>query len=132
VLASDWVDAGAVVNAMGSNVANRRELPADLVQHASSLVADSVEQARIEAGDLILALCQDPARRARAVESIVRQVRAGGADGASIDQESLRDQLLWANDHPRELHSRVILSAGIGDGKTISAINIAGAQLVPL
>ena len=40
---------------MGSNVANRRELPADLVQRAGLVVVDSLEQAKIEAGDLILA-----------------------------------------------------------------------------
>ncbi len=55
VLASDWVAPGTHVNAVGSNVANRRELPADLIARAGLIAADSVEQARIEAGDLILA-----------------------------------------------------------------------------
>jgi alanine dehydrogenase len=55
VLESDWVSNGTLVNAMGSNVANRRELPADLVKRAALVAVDSLEQARIEAGDLILA-----------------------------------------------------------------------------
>lgn len=55
VLESDWIAPGAVVNAMGSNVANRRELPADLVRRAGLVAVDSLEQAKIEAGDLILA-----------------------------------------------------------------------------
>ena len=55
VLASDWIAPGAHINAAGSNVANRRELPADLIAQAGLITADSVEQARIEAGDLILA-----------------------------------------------------------------------------
>jgi alanine dehydrogenase len=55
VLESDWVSNGTLVNAMGSNVANRRELPADLVQRAALVAVDSLEQARIEAGDLIMA-----------------------------------------------------------------------------
>jgi len=55
VLESDWVGPGTLVNAMGSNVANRRELPADLVRRASLVAVDSIEQAKIEAGDLILA-----------------------------------------------------------------------------
>jgi alanine dehydrogenase len=55
VLESNWISDGALVNAMGSNVATRRELPADLVKRAALVAVDSLEQARIEAGDLILA-----------------------------------------------------------------------------
>jgi alanine dehydrogenase len=55
VLNADWVAPGTHVNAVGSNVANRRELPAELIARAGLIAADSVEQARIEAGDLILA-----------------------------------------------------------------------------
>jgi alanine dehydrogenase len=55
VLESSWVGPGTMINAMGSNVANRRELPADLVQRADLIAADSIEQAKIEAGDLLLA-----------------------------------------------------------------------------
>ena len=54
VLEASWVAKGAMVNAMGSNVANRRELPEDLVRGAGLVVVDSLEQARIEAGDLIV------------------------------------------------------------------------------
>ena len=55
VLESAWIEAGTMINAMGSNVANRRELPADLVKRADLIAADSIEQAKIEAGDLLLA-----------------------------------------------------------------------------
>jgi alanine dehydrogenase len=55
VLESSWIEPGTMINAMGSNVANRRELPADLVQRAGLIAADSIEQAKIEAGDLLLA-----------------------------------------------------------------------------
>ena len=55
VIEDAWIAPGTVVNAMGSNVANRRELPAELVKRAGRIVVDSLEQARIEAGDLILA-----------------------------------------------------------------------------
>jgi len=55
VLESAWVSPGTLVSAVGSNVANRRELPADLVRSARLVAVDSVEQAKIEAGDLILA-----------------------------------------------------------------------------
>ena len=55
VLDSAWIEPGTMINAMGSNVANRRELPADLVRRAGLIAADSIEQAKIEAGDLLLA-----------------------------------------------------------------------------
>ncbi len=55
VLDNEWIKPGVHLNAMGSNIANRRELPADLVRRADVVAADSIEQARIEAGDLILA-----------------------------------------------------------------------------
>ncbi len=55
VLENDWIEPGALVNAMGSNNATRRELPADLVERASLVAVDSLEQAKLEAGDLILA-----------------------------------------------------------------------------
>jgi ornithine cyclodeaminase/alanine dehydrogenase-like protein (mu-crystallin family) len=55
VVEKDWIAPGAMVNAMGSNIANRAELPADLVRSAPLVAVDSLEQAKIEAGDLILA-----------------------------------------------------------------------------
>ena len=56
VIESAWVEPGTHVNAMGSNQASRRELPAELLARARHIVLDSAEQARIEAGDLLLAL----------------------------------------------------------------------------
>jgi ornithine cyclodeaminase/alanine dehydrogenase-like protein (mu-crystallin family) len=55
VLESGWIEPGTMINAMGSNVANRRELPSELVQRADLIAVDSIEQAKIEAGDLLLA-----------------------------------------------------------------------------
>ena len=43
---------GTHINAAGSNHVMRRELDADTIRQASVIAADSVEQARIEAGDL--------------------------------------------------------------------------------
>jgi ornithine cyclodeaminase/alanine dehydrogenase-like protein (mu-crystallin family) len=54
VIEDSWIGAGVHINAMGSNIASRRELPAELVRR-SVVAVDSLEQARIEAGDLILA-----------------------------------------------------------------------------
>jgi ornithine cyclodeaminase/alanine dehydrogenase-like protein (mu-crystallin family) len=55
VIGADWVAPGTFIAAMGSNIANRRELPTDLVKNAGLIVIDDLEQARIEAGDLLLA-----------------------------------------------------------------------------
>jgi alanine dehydrogenase len=55
VLETAWIKPGAFVAAIGSNQGNRRELPAGLLAAAGLVAVDSIEQARIEAGDLILA-----------------------------------------------------------------------------
>ena len=55
VVESAWIKDGAHVNAMGSNRANRREIPSDLVARANVIACDSIDQAKIEAGDLIMA-----------------------------------------------------------------------------
>jgi ornithine cyclodeaminase/alanine dehydrogenase-like protein (mu-crystallin family) len=54
VLEDSWIAPGTMINAMGSNVASRRELPGELVRRAALVAVDSLEQAKIEAGDLIL------------------------------------------------------------------------------
>jgi alanine dehydrogenase len=68
VLESGWITPGTLVNAMGSNAANRRELPADLVCRADVIAVDSLEQAKIEAGDLILSGCWSKVVELRAVQ----------------------------------------------------------------
>src|SRR5438105_4343954 len=68
VLAAEWIAPGAHVNAMGSNQANRRELPAELVHRAALIAVDSIEQARMESGDLVLALDDDGWKNPKIVE----------------------------------------------------------------
>jgi ornithine cyclodeaminase/alanine dehydrogenase-like protein (mu-crystallin family) len=55
VIQAAWVSPGAHVNAMGSNRADRRELPSDLLARADLIAVDSIEQSKIESGDLLLA-----------------------------------------------------------------------------
>lgn len=50
---------GTHINAAGSNAPGRRELPGELLERASAIVVDSIEQARMEAGDLLLALDEE-------------------------------------------------------------------------
>lgn len=55
VIEADWIEPGTHINAMGSNQAQRRELPSDLIARADLIAADAIEVAKIEAGDLLLA-----------------------------------------------------------------------------
>jgi ornithine cyclodeaminase/alanine dehydrogenase-like protein (mu-crystallin family) len=55
VLEDSWITAPCHINAMGSNNAQRRELPAELVHRAGLIAVDSAEQAKLESGDLVLA-----------------------------------------------------------------------------
>lgn len=54
VFPGDWLKAGCHINAIGSNWASRRELDLATLQRCDRIVTDSCEQARIEAGDLII------------------------------------------------------------------------------
>lgn len=54
VFAGEWLKPGCHVNAIGSNWVRRRELDDDTMERASLIVTDSVEQARAEAGDLVI------------------------------------------------------------------------------
>jgi len=68
VLESTWVEEEAHVNAAGANQADRREIPSQLVRSAGLIAVDSIEQARIEAGDLLLAVPQSEWDQLRLVE----------------------------------------------------------------
>ncbi len=68
VIESSWVRPGTHINAMGSNNPERRELPADLIARADLIVVDSIEQARMESGDLLLAWDEEDWRTGRLIE----------------------------------------------------------------
>jgi len=68
VLEADWIEAGTHINAMGSNQAKRRELPSNLMHHAHWIAVDSIEQARTESGDLLLALDEEGWRDSKLLE----------------------------------------------------------------
>ena len=50
----EWLAPGAHVNLIGSNNPKRREGPKELIDAAAVIAVDSIEQARIESGDLLL------------------------------------------------------------------------------
>jgi len=60
----------------GSNQAKRRELPTELVRRADWIAVDSIEQARMESGDLLLALDENGWKDPKLVE--LKDVAAGG------------------------------------------------------
>lgn len=62
VLRGDFLTAGAHVNAIGANHAHKSELSEDAVRRAHRIVVDSIEQSKVEAGDLIIAFDGDDAR----------------------------------------------------------------------
>lgn len=68
VLAKDWLKPSAHINAMGSNQASRRELPDDVIQQADWVAVDSLDQASMEAGDLLMVVDQQIWKRGKLVE----------------------------------------------------------------
>ncbi len=56
VLQGEWIKPGTHINAAGSNATTRQEIGVDTVRRAEVIVVDSIEQARIECGDLIPAI----------------------------------------------------------------------------
>ena len=53
VLLGDWLEAGQHINAAGSNHWIRQEVDDNVVRRANSIIVDSIEDAQVEAGDLL-------------------------------------------------------------------------------
>jgi alanine dehydrogenase len=62
VLEGRWIAPGAHVNAAGSNALQRAELDVEAVRRAGLIVTDSLEQAKVECGDLVAPLEQGVVR----------------------------------------------------------------------
>lgn len=56
VLLGDWLDPGMHINAAGSNHWIRREVDDNVIRRADKVVVDSIDDARVEAGDLLYAI----------------------------------------------------------------------------
>ena len=85
VVESNWIAPGTHINAMGSNQARRRELPADLIARAALIAVDSIEQARMESGDLMLALDEEGWKNPKIVE--LKDVVTGAVKGRRTPEE---------------------------------------------
>ncbi len=58
VLDHSWIAPGAHINAIGSNNAARREVPSQTVASAELIAVDALDQAKIESGDLVIAIAE--------------------------------------------------------------------------
>jgi len=56
VLRGEWIDPGAHINVVGSNFLSKSEIDVETIRRASVIAVDSLEQARLEAGDLLPAI----------------------------------------------------------------------------
>jgi alanine dehydrogenase len=62
VVEGRWVEPGMHISAIGSNFAEKREIDTEAVRRCEVIAADSVEQSKIESGDLIQAFAGDESR----------------------------------------------------------------------
>ena len=85
VLKGEWLDEGAHVNAVGSNFLSKAEIDVETVKRASVVAVDSIEQSRVEAGDLMPAI----ERGVISWESVTElgHIVAGHRSGRSSDDD---------------------------------------------
>jgi len=85
VVQGDWIKPGAHLNVMGSNWANRREVDERAVMRSSLIVIDSLEQGKLEAGDLLTPIQQGQLSWERVHE--LHEVVAGALPGRQGPEE---------------------------------------------
>lgn len=85
VLHGAWLAPGAHVNAVGANFPQKRELDEEAVTRAGIIAADSREQSKVEAGDLIHVLGSDFHRWANVKE--ISDIVIGAAPGRTSDRQ---------------------------------------------
>ncbi|MGH9776212.1 MAG: ornithine cyclodeaminase family protein [Candidatus Acidiferrales bacterium] len=85
VLRGEWLSPGTHINAIGANFPDKRELDAEAIRRAAIIVADSREQSKIEAGDLIQVFGRDEAQWAAIVE--LAEIVSGRATGRSNEDQ---------------------------------------------
>jgi alanine dehydrogenase len=88
VLEGAWLSPGMHINAMGANWPQKRELDTAAVARANLVVVDSIEQSKMEAGDLIQAFGEDQSRWT-AVQELGRIVSGQTSGRTSADQITL-------------------------------------------
>jgi alanine dehydrogenase len=56
VLKGEWIEPGTHLNVVGSNFLSKAEVDVETIKRASIIAVDSIEQSRVEAGDLMPAI----------------------------------------------------------------------------
>jgi len=56
VLKGEWIEPGTHLNIVGSNFLSKAEVDVETIRRASVIAVDSIEQSKIEAGDLMPAI----------------------------------------------------------------------------
>ncbi len=85
VVEGRWLKPGAHINAIGANFPQKRELDANAVRRADVIAADSRQQSREEAGDLIHVFGEDASRWDRVCE--LADVVAGKVSGRTSPEQ---------------------------------------------
>jgi ornithine cyclodeaminase/alanine dehydrogenase-like protein (mu-crystallin family) len=85
VVEGAWLPRGCHVNAAGSNQARRREIDAAVVERSAVVAVDFLEQAKMEAGDLIGAVEEGALAWERVTE--LAAIVSGGSVGRRSDDE---------------------------------------------
>ena len=85
VLKGEWLAPGTHINAAGSNHIKRRELDTLAVQRSQVLAVDTLDQARLEAGDLVQAAEEGGFFWERAIE--LGEIVAGRRKGRESDDQ---------------------------------------------
>ncbi len=85
VVRGAWLESGMHINAIGANFPQKRELDDEAISRAAVVAVDSIEQSKLEAGDLIQAFQDDVSRWASVRE--LGEIVAGRAPGRTNPQE---------------------------------------------
>ena len=85
VFEGGWLEPGTHINAAGANHLRRRELDGEAVARSSRVAADSVEQAKLEAGDLAAAVAEGRLGWEEVLE--FSAIAGGQAPGRASDEE---------------------------------------------
>jgi alanine dehydrogenase len=85
VVEGQWLKPGVHINAIGANFLQKRELDARAVERCDVIAVDSRAQSKLEAGDLIYAFGEDPARWTAVRE--LAEVVAGKVGGRTSANE---------------------------------------------
>jgi len=97
VVLGAWLAPGAHINAIGANFPQKRELDDEAVHRAAIVAVDSVEQSKLEAGDLIQAFREEPARWSgvRELAQIVAGKTLGRTDAREITLFKSNGIAIW-------------------------------------